>query len=183
MKVRVSDFIADYLADNGVKDVFTIVGGGAMYLNDSFGSNKRLKCYYNHHEQACAIAAESYARINNEIALVCVTTGPGGTNALTGVVGGWLDSIPMLIISGQVRYDTLSVSTGLPLRAMGDQEFMITNAVKSMTKYCELVVDPKKIKYCLQKALFLAKNGRPGPCWLDIPLNVQSAMIETDDLQ
>ena len=183
MKMRLSDFIADFLADNGIKDVFTIVGGGAMYLNDSFGSNKRLKCYYNHHEQACAIAAESYARINNDLALVCVTTGPGGINALNGVVGGYLDSIPMLIISGQVRYDTLSVSTGLPLRAMGDQEFMITNAVKSMTKYCELVVDPNKIKYCLQKALFLAKNGRPGPCWLDIPLNVQSAMIETSDLR
>ena len=147
MKMRVSDFISEYIAEHGITDVFTVVGGGAMYLNDSFGGNPRLKCYYNHHEQACAIAAESYARIENRIALVCVTTGPGGTNALTGVVGGWLDSIPMLIISGQVRYDTMAISTGLPLRAMGDQEFMITDAVKSMTKYCEMVTDSKKIKY------------------------------------
>lgn len=182
MKIRLSDYIAEYLADHGITDVFTIVGGGAMYLNDSFGSNDRLKCYYNHHEQACAIAAESYARINNKIALVCVTTGPGGTNALTGVVGGWLDSIPMLIISGQVRYDTMAISTGLPLRAMGDQEFMITDVTKVMTKYSEMVTDPNKIKYCLQKALFLAKNGRPGPCWLDIPLNVQRTIIETNEL-
>ena len=182
MKMRVSDFISEYLSEHGIKDVFTVVGGGAMYLNDSFGSNPKLKCYYNHHEQACAIAAEAYARIENRIALVCVTTGPGGTNAITGVVGGWLDSIPMLVISGQVRYDTMAVSTGLPLRAMGDQEFMITDAVKPMTKYCEMITDPTKIKYCLQKALFLSKNGRPGPCWLDIPLNIQSSIVETDDL-
>jgi acetolactate synthase-1/2/3 large subunit len=182
MKIKVSDLIADFLADNHISDVFTVVGGGAMHLNDSFGHHKRLKCYYNHHEQACAIAAESYARINNKIALVCVTTGPGGTNAITGVVGGWLDSIPMMVISGQVRYDTTARSTGLPLRSMGDQEFDITRSVECMTKYCEMVTDPNKIKYCLQKALFLATNGRQGPCWLDIPLNVQGAMVETDDL-
>ena len=182
MKVKVSDFIADYLADYGVKDVFTIVGGGAMHLNDSFGSNARLKCYYNHHEQASAIAAESYARINNRMAALCVTTGPGGTNAITGVVGGWLDSIPMIVISGQVRYDTTAMSTGLPLRSMGDQEFNIIKSIECMTKYCELITDPKKIKYCLQKALFLATHGRPGPCWLDIPLNVQGAYVDTNEL-
>lgn len=182
MKVKVSDFIANYLADAGITDVFTIVGGGAMHLNDSFGHNNRLKCYYNHHEQACAMAAESYARINNKIALVCVTTGPGGINALNGVAGGWLDSIPMLIISGQVRYDTTARYANLPLRALGDQEFDITKAVSTMTKYCEMVIDPKRIKYCLQKALTIATNGRPGPCWLDIPLNVQGAFVETTDL-
>ena len=137
---------------------------------------------YNHHEQACAIAAESYARIHNKIAALCVTTGPGGTNALTGVLGGWLDSIPMLIISGQVRYDTTARSTGLPLRAMGDQEFDICKAVECMTKYCEMVIDPLKIRYCLERAFHESQNGRPGPCWLDIPLNVQSATIETDEL-
>ena len=111
MRMKVSDFIAQYLVDNGITDAFTIVGGGAMHLNDSFGKQKGLKCHYNHHEQACAIAAEAYARITNRPALVCVTTGPGGTNAITGVVGGWLDSIPMLVISGQVRYDTTARST------------------------------------------------------------------------
>ena len=182
MKKKVSDLIAEMLADHGITDVFTIVGGGAMHLNDSLGSSPRLKCYYNHHEQASAIAAESYARVNNRMAALCVTTGPGGTNAITGVVGGWLDSIPMIVISGQVRYDTTARSTGLPLRALGDQEFDIVKAVECMTKYSEMVTDPKKIKYCLEKALFLAEHGRPGPCWLDIPLNVQGAIIDTDEL-
>lgn len=183
MKQKVSDFVADFLAQNEIKDVFTVVGGGAMHLNDSFGHNPNLKCTYFHHEQACSIAAESYARIHNKIATVCVTTGPGGTNAITGVVGGYLDSIPMLIISGQVRYDTTVRSTGLNLRALGDQEFDICKAVDSMTKYCEMVIDPNKIRYCLEKALYIAKSGRPGPCWLDIPLNVQSSYIETDELE
>lgn len=183
MKIKLSDYIADFFADRGLSDVFTVTGGGAMHLNDSFGHEPRLHCTYNHHEQACAIAAEAYARINNKPAVVCVTTGPGGTNAITGVVGGWLDSIPMIVISGQVRYDTTARSTGLDLRAMGDQEFDITRALSSMTKYCEMVVDPGRIRYCLEKAMCLAANGRPGPCWLDIPLNVQAAMIETDELE
>ena len=183
MKVKVSDLIADIIADSGITDVFTITGGGAMHLNDSFGHHKRLKCIYNHHEQGSAIAAESYARINNKMALLCVTTGPGGTNAITGVVGGWLDSIPMIVISGQVRYDTTARGAGLPLRAMGDQEFDITKSVDCMTKYSDMVTDPKKIKYCVEKALFMATHGRPGPCWLDIPLNVQGATVETADLK
>lgn len=182
LKQKVSDYIADFLAEHGITDVFTVVGGGAMHLNDSLGHHKKLKCTYCHHEQACSIAAESYARIHNKIATLCVTTGPGGTNAITGVVGGYLDSIPMLIISGQVRYDTTVRSTGLNLRALGDQEFDICKAVESMTKYCEMVVEPKKIKYCLEKALYIATSGRPGPCWLDIPLNIQAAYIDTDDL-
>lgn len=183
MKIKVSDYISEFLVKNNISHVFTVTGGGAMHLNDSLGHQKGLKCIYNHHEQACAIAAESYARIHNKIAAVCVTTGPGGTNALTGVVGGYLDSIPMLIISGQVRYDTTARSTGLKLRAMGDQEFDICKAVESMTKYCEMIIDPKKIRYCLEKAIYIAYNGRPGPCWLDIPLNVQGAYIETDELE
>lgn len=182
MKVKVSDYIAEYLVQCGIEHVFTVTGGGAMHLNDGFGHCKGLHCIYNHHEQACAIAAESYARINNKIAVTCVTTGPGGTNALTGVVGGWLDSIPMLIISGQVRYDTTARSTGLNIRAMGDQEFDITRAVNSMTKYCEMVIDPMRIRFCLEKALYLAQTGRPGPCWLDIPVNVQGAYVEIKDL-
>lgn len=183
MKQKVSDYIADFLAKNEISDIFTVVGGGAMHLNDSLGHHKDLKCTYCHHEQACSIAAESYARIHNKIAAVCVTTGPGGTNAITGVVGGYLDSIPMLIISGQVRYDTTVRSTGLNLRGLGDQEFDICKAVDSMTKYCEMVIEPKKIRYCLEKALYIAKSGRPGPCWLDIPLNVQASYIETEELE
>ncbi|MBQ3602439.1 MAG: thiamine pyrophosphate-binding protein [Clostridia bacterium] len=182
MKIKVSNYISQFLVEHGIDTLFTVTGGGAMHLNDAFGHQQGLRCIYNHHEQACAIAAEAYARIHNRIAAVCVTTGPGGTNAITGVVGGWLDSIPMLIISGQVRYDTTARGSGLNLRAMGDQEFDITKAVDCMTKYSEMVIDPNRIKYCLEKALKLAYSGRPGPCWLDIPMNVQGAYIETDEL-
>ena len=183
MKKRLADFIADYISERqNVSDIFTITGGGAMYLNDAFGHHPKLRCIYNHHEQACAIAAEAYARIHDKIAVVCVTTGPGGTNALTGVVGAYTDSIPMVVISGQVKYSTTARSTGLPLRAMGDQEFDITKAVACMTKYAEMVIDPNTILYHLEKAFALARAGRPGPVWLDIPGNVASAVIETDDL-
>lgn len=182
MRVKVSDYIAGSLVEAGISQVFTVTGGGAMHLNDALGHQKGLHCLYNHHEQACAIAAESYARIHNQIAAVCVTTGPGGTNAITGVVGGWLDSIPMLILSGQVRYDTTARWSGLGIRAMGDQEFDICKAVSCMTKYCEMVIDPLRIRFCLEKALYLAQTGRPGPCWLDIPLNVQGAFVESGEL-
>lgn len=182
MKVKVSDFIADFLVENGVKYNFTVPGGGAMFLNNSLGHKNGLTSIYNHHEQACAIAAEAYQRINNELPVVCVTTGPGGTNAITGVLGAWLDSIPMLILSGQVRYEKTARYSALPIRAMGDQEYDITKSVEHMTKYSEMISNPKMIKYCLQKAIFVANNGRPGPCWLDIPLDVQSAVIDTKDL-
>ena len=182
MRVKVSDYVAEKLVEAGISQVFTVTGGGAMHLNDALGHQEGLHCLYNHHEQACAIAAESYARIHNQIAAVCVTTGPGGTNAITGVVGGWLDSIPMLILSGQVRYDTTARWSGLGIRAMGDQEFDICKAVSCMTKYCEMVIDPLRIRFCLEKALYLAKSGRPGPCWLDIPLNVQGAFVESEEL-
>ncbi|MBQ6164497.1 MAG: thiamine pyrophosphate-binding protein [Clostridia bacterium] len=182
MKIKVAEYIASFLVEHGIDTVFTVTGGGAMHLNDALGHQKGLHCTYQHHEQACAIAGEAYARLENKLAAICVTTGPGGTNAITGVVGGWLDSIPMLILSGQVRYDTTARSTGLGIRAMGDQEFDICTAVDSMTKYCEMVIDKNKIRYCLEKALKLAKQGRPGPCWLDIPLNVQGAIVDTEDL-
>lgn len=182
MRIRVADYIADVLVKNGIEHVFTITGGGAMHLNDGLGHKEGLQCIYNHHEQACAIAAESYARIHNKIAAVCVTTGPGGTNAITGVVGGWLDSIPMLILSGQVRYDTTARYTGLNIRAYGDQEYDIVKVAQHMTKYAEMVINPQDIRYCLEKALYLAQTGRPGPAWLDIPLNVQAAYVETEEL-
>ena len=186
MKIRLADYVACFLAEHGVTDVFSVVGGGAMHLNDALGHYDGLKVTYNHHEQACAIAAEAYARINNRIAAVCVTTGPGGTNALTGVLCGWLDSIPMFVISGQVRYDTTAryaqKATGAVVRAMGDQEYDIVKSVENMTKYAVMIEDPMQIRYCLEKAWHLATTGRPGPVWIDIPVNFQGAFIETDDL-
>ena len=186
MRIRLADYIANFLVAHGVTDIFSVVGGGAMHLNDAFGHHEKLKVTYNHHEQACAIAAEAYARLENRIAAVCVTTGPGGTNALTGVVGGWLDSIPMFIISGQVRYDTTArfalKETGAIVRAMGDQEYDIVKSVASMTKYAVMIEDPKQIRYALEKAWHLATTGRPGPVWIDVPVNYQGMTIETDGL-
>ncbi len=187
MKQRLADYVADFLVKKGISDCFMVVGGGAMHLNDAFGHNKGLTCTFNHHEQACAIAAEAYARIHNKIAAVCVTTGPGGTNAITGVLGGWLDSIPMLVISGQVRYDTTARYTGrftegLPLRAVGDQEFDITRAVGCMCKYAAMLERPEDIRYMLEKAYYLATTGRRGPAWIDIPVDYQGCYIETEQL-
>lgn len=187
MKQRLADYVADFLAAHGVTDVFSVVGGGAMHLNDALGHHDKLKVTYNHHEQACAIAAEAYARIENKIAAVCVTTGPGGTNALTGVLGGWLDSIPMFIISGQVRFDTTArfeqSLTGAVLRSEGDQEYDITLAVSHMCKYAQMLEKPEDIRYMLEKAWHLATTGRPGPAWIDIPVNFQGCYIETDGLR
>lgn len=183
MQMRVADYIANWLTKKDIKHVFTVTGGGAMYLNDAFGKHPKLKCIYNHHEQASAMAAESYARLSRKMALVCVTSGPGGTNAITGVLGGWLDSVPMLIISGQVRFSTTVRSTGLNLRQLGDQEFDIVKVVAPMTKYAEMVIEPEDILYHLERAYYLAVNGRPGPCWLDIPLDVQGTLIDTNKLK
>lgn len=187
MTQRLADYIADFLCAHGVTDVFSVVGGGAMHLNDALGHHPDLHVTYNHHEQACAMAAEAYARLDNRIAAVCVTTGPGGTNALTGVVGGWLDSIPMFILSGQVRYDTtaryaMQFTGGLPLRAVGDQEYDIVKSVAPMTKFAAMLEDPQQIRFLLEKAWHLATTGRPGPVWLDIPVNYQGMYIDTDSL-
>lgn len=183
MKIRVADYIANFLVENGISDVFTVTGGGAMHLNDAFGHHPKLHCTYNHHEQACAIAAEGYTRYSQKLAVVCVTSGPGGINALNGVVGGWLDSIPMFIISGQVKYSTTRSSTSVPVRQLGDQEYNIIDSVKPMTKYAVMIDDPYKIAYILEKMLYVATHGRGGPVWLDVPLNIQGAIIETDDLK
>lgn len=182
MRQKVSCYIADFLAAKGVKHIFTVTGGGAMHLNDAFGHHPELTCVYNHHEQASAIAAEGYTRMTGELAGVCVTSGPGGTNAITGVLGGWLDSIPMFVVSGQVKRETTIYSTSLPLRQLGDQEYNIVSSVKPMTKYAAIVLDPNDIAIHLEKAYFLAMNGRPGPVWIDVPLDVQAAWIETDSL-
>lgn len=183
MKQKVSDYIADFLVNNGILNVFTVTGGGAMHLNDSLGHHPKLECIYNHHEQACSIAAESYTRLTNKLAAVCVTTGPGGTNAITGVLGGWLDSIPMFIISGQVKTATTVWSTKLPLRQLGDQEFNIVDCVSTMTKYSIMITNPNDIAYHLEKALYICKDGRPGPVWIDVPLDIQAAIIETNELK
>ena len=187
MKKRLADYIADFLVEQGVRDCFMVTGGGAMHLNDALGHKEGLRCTFNHHEQACAMAAEAYARLENKPAVCCVTTGPGGTNAITGVVGGWLDSIPMFVLSGQVRYDTTArygerFTDGLPLRAVGDQEFDILKSVSCMCKFSAMVEDPMQIRYLLEKAWHLANTGRKGPVWIDIPVNFQGCAIETDEL-
>ena len=186
MKIKLANYISETLVANGITQNFSVTGGGAMHLNDAFGHQKGMHTLYQHHEQACAMAAESYARIYNRPALLCVTSGPGGTNAITGVLGAWLDSIPMLIISGQVRYDNTArwaeEQNGTHLRAMGDQEFDITKSIDCMTKYSEMLTDPYRVRYALEKCIYLSQTGRPGPCWLDIPVDIQGKFIETDEL-
>ena len=183
MEMKVAQLIADFLVDRGVKDMFTITGGGAMHLNDAFGHKEGLHCVYNHNEQASTIAAEGYARYTGRIAAVCVTSGPGGTNAITGVVGAWQDSIPMFVVSGQVKRETTVRSTDLPLRQLGDQEFDITSCVSMTTKYAAMVWESEDILYHLEKAWYLANNGRKGPVWLDIPLDIQAAIVDPDKLE
>lgn len=183
MKIKAAKYIAQFLVDHGVEHMFTVTGGGAMHLNDAFGHQEGLTCVFNHHEQACSIAAEGYTRLTGKIAGVCVTTGPGGTNAITGVVGAHLDSIPMFVISGQVKRETTVWSCpDVPLRQLGDQEFTIIPCVKTMTKYAHMITVPEEIRYHLEKAWYLCQSGRPGAVWLDIPLDVQAAMIDPDTM-
>lgn len=184
MKIKVAKYISKFLVENHITDCFMVTGGGAMHLDDAIGHETGIHCVFNHHEQACAIAAEAYTRMTGKIAAVCVTSGPGGTNAITGVLGGWLDSIPMFILSGQVKRETTKWSCQeLGLRQLGDQEYDIVNSIGNMTKYAVMVTEPLEIAYHLEKALFLAADGRGGPVWLDIPLDVQGAMVETEDLK
>lgn len=180
--MKLSNYVAQKVAELGVKHVFMVTGGGAMHLNHSLGRHPELECIFNHHEQACAMGAEAYCRLRNRLALVNVTTGPGGTNAITGVYGAWTDSIGMVVLSGQVKFETTVRSTGLPLRQYGDQEIDIVEVVRPITKYAEMVTDPRSIRYHLEKAFYLARSGRPGPCWLDIPLDVQGAIIAENEL-
>lgn len=182
--IKLSDFIAKYLSEKyNVEHFFMVSGGGAMHLNDSLGHG--IKHYIaNHHEQGCAIAAEGYARVNQKLAVVNVTTGPGGLNCLNGVFGQWTDSVPVLYISGQVKYSTTMDSCkDLALRQLGDQEVDIISVVKPLTKYAETVFEPNMIKYYLDKAIYEATNGRKGPVWLNIPMNVQGAVIDENELK
>lgn len=181
--MKLSDYVAQKAVEQGVRHVFMVTGGGAMHLNHSLGTHEEIECIFNHHEQACAIGAESYYRLTNRLPLVNVTSGPGSTNTITGVFGAYVDSIAMVILSGQVKRETTVRSTGLPLRQYGDQELDIEEVVRPITKYCVMVTEPESIRYHLEKAFYLATSGRPGPCWLDIPLDVQAAQIDPDNLK
>lgn len=178
---RLADYVFDYLAGQGVEHVFMITGGGAMFLNDAIGRNPRIRYVCCHHEQACAMAAEGYSRVTGKVGVVNVTTGPGTINALNGVFGAYTDSIPMLVVSGQNKRETILPTYNIPgLRQLGEQEADIISMVKGITKYAVLVNDPATIRYHLERALYLATHGRPGPVWIDIPVDVSSALIEPD---
>lgn len=179
-KMKLSDYVWDYISKLGVKHVFMFPGGGAMHLVDSLGRNEKLEYITLLHEQACAIAAETYARIDYNLGVVLVTTGPGGTNTITGVAAAWLESTPVLVISGQAKTEDLKDKYGV--RQRGNQEIGIVDIVKSITKYAVTVKNPEEIRYHLDRAVYKAKSGRPGPVWLDIPLDIQGMDIDAEQL-
>jgi acetolactate synthase-1/2/3 large subunit len=178
--IKLSDYIADFIARQGVKHVFMLPGGGCMHLIDSFGSRPDVECVTCLHEQACSLAAEAYAECRNELSTVVVTTGPGSTNAVTGVADAWLESSSCVFISGQAKRADMIGSRGV--RSMGPQEVDIVSVVRPITKYAVSVLDPATIRYHLEKAVFLARTGRRGPVWLEIPLDVQSAQVDPDEM-
>jgi len=181
---RVGDYIADFCVKVGSPHIFLVSGGGIMHILDGLVCNKKIRVVCAHHEGAAAVMAEGYARVSNNIGVVFVTTGPGGTNAITGVVDAWVDSIPLLVISGQTKRSQNVYNSGIPgLRSLGGQEVNILPIVQSFTKYSAMVNEPEKIRYYLEKAVYCAKHGRPGPSWLDIPLDVQAAMINPESLE
>ena len=174
--MRVADYIWKFLADKGVRHVFLVTGGGAMHLNDALGRETRIKYVCNLHEQACAMAAEGYARMSGMPGVVSVTTGPGGTNALTGVMGAWLDSVPIIVISGQIKRATMITSCPhLKLRQLGDQEYNIVDAARPMTKMAKTVMSVEEVPEVMAGAWELCQSGRPGPVWIDVPLDIQAA--------
>ena len=179
--MRVADYIWKTLADKGVRHVFLVTGGGAMHLNDALGLEKRITYVCNLHEQACAMAAEGYARASGTPGVINVTTGPGGTNALTGVMGAWLDSVPMVIVSGQIKRATMiTACPHLKLRQLGDQEYNIVDAVRPMTKFAKTVMSVEEVPQVLEDAWRICQEGRPGPVWIDVPLDIQAAEIEEE---
>jgi acetolactate synthase-1/2/3 large subunit len=179
--MKLSDYVVQFIARTGAKHVFMLPGGGAMHLNDSLGRSKEVQYVCNLHEQASAIAAEAYARVTGNLGVCMVTTGPGGTNAITGVAGAWLESTPCLFISGQVKRADLKRNLGV--RQLGVQEVDIVEIVRSITKYAVLVTEPATIRYHLEKAVAMARHGRPGPVWVDVPLDVQAATIDETTLR
>lgn len=182
--MKLSDYVVQFV-ESKTDSIFLLSGGGIMHLVDSFGKSKKLNTICCHHEQGAAIAAEGYARIKNDVGVVLVTTGPGGTNAITGVAGAWLDSVPMLVISGQVKTDNITPrkNGALTVRAIGFQELNVIDMVKPITKYAVTVEEKEDIKYHLEKAVHLAKTGRPGPVWVEIPLDIQASEINPEKLR
>ena len=183
VRVRLADYVAAKLVEHGIRHVFMLTGGGAMHLNDALGRAEGLTYVCCHHEQAAAMAADSYTRLSGRLAAVNVTTGPGGINTLNGVHGAYTDSIGMVIISGQVKRETLRHNAPVLVRQMGDQEADIVDIVRSITKFAVQVSNPLDIRYLVEKALWLAETGRPGPVWLDIPIDVQSTFINPAELR
>ena len=182
--MKLSDYLVKKLEKYGIRHVFMVTGGGAMHLDDSFGKSKKITRIFNHHEQGSALAAEGYARTGQRLAVVCVTTGPGGLNCLNGVFGSWTDSAPVLFISGQVKTSTtLATCPDISLRQLGDQEVNITRVVAPLTKYAKMITHPDEIDAVLEEAIYLATTGRPGPVWVDIPINIQSALIDPKKLK
>lgn len=181
--MRLADYVAQRCVDAGAKHTFLVTGGGAMHLNDAFGRRPDMTPVCFHHEQGAAIAAESYYRINNQLCVLNVTTGPGGINALNGVFGAYVDSCGMLIVSGQVKNETYLRNYNLPMRQLGDQEVDIVSMAKPIVKYSTTLRDPKHIREVMDKAIFLATNGRPGPVWVDIPIDMQGAKIAPELLK
>jgi acetolactate synthase I/II/III large subunit len=181
MGIKLSDWVIQFIAHVGVRHVFEVTGGGAMHLNDSLGANPDVEYICTLHEQAASMAAESYAKVTGGLGVCVVTSGPGGTNAITGVAGGWLDSTPMLVLSGQAKRADLKGTTGV--RQMGVQEVDIVSMVSPITKYAVTVMEPADIRFHMEKALYLALTGRPGPVWIDLPLDVQGAMIDEQSLR
>ena len=176
--MRVADLIAKTLADHGIDTVFMVTGGGAMHLNDAMGRERRLRVRCCHHEQTCAMAAESYARLSGRLAAVNVTTGPGGLNALNGVFGAWTDSLGMVVVSGQIKRETSIRHLKLPLRQLGDQEVDIIPVAQPITKFAAFLDDPRDARYLIEKAIHIARSGRPGPVWIDVPIDVQAANVD-----
>lgn len=180
--MRVADYVVNTLVDHGLRHVFLVTGGGAMHLNDAFTRNNKITPICFHHEQACSMAADGYARLGGQPAVVNVTTGPGAINALNGVFGAFTDSIPMVIIGGQVKTETIKGQYNPALRQLGDQEVDIISMVRPITKYAECVCDKNQIRFVLEKALYLVNSGRPGPVWIDIPGDIQGSQIEPETL-
>ncbi len=178
--MKLSDYVVEFLAGEGVRHVFGVTGGAVVHLFDSVGRNPQMQPVFNHHEQAGALAAEAYSRITGNLGAAFVTTGPGGTNALTGVCAAWLDSIPCVYISGQTRRE--HTSRGKGIRQLGSQELDIITLASPITKYAAMLEEPARIRYHLEKAVYTARSGRPGPVWLDIPLDCQWAQIEPQQL-
>jgi len=181
--MKISDYIAQKLSENNIRDIFMVTGGAAMHLNDSLGSHPKLNytCFY--HEQAASMAAESYYRVSGNLAVLNVTAGPGAINALNGVFGAYTDSMGMIIISGQAKRETMSSNYDLHLRQLGDQEVDIISMVRKITKYSTVLNDHTKVDEVLEKAIFLAKEGRPGPVWIDVPVDIQGHQIDINDIK